>query len=492
RRVVDELARHSRLITAIADNSRKFADELGYSVDAEMNLCTRAREILRQFGLDPIDGSADEVARAVATSRIRDVLLGELLEWQLHVKFLGPRIKRNPNASDLPADSPILADRLARVIRSARQRCGGAYARWQDLLDRDDVPGLVAFAASPDGLSFRSLLANAVGWDLDQAQQHAACQSYLRAAIDRYPHDPWLHSGLADACSRLVPADHAEALRHHSAASALQPDSAYFHLMVATEYADLGSYDQAIAVYRKVISRFPVYGGYANLQMGNALSKKEDWSGAIAAFREAIRLLSEQQQSYLTSAYENLCAALIASGRPAEVDDVFREALRLKLMPDEPSGLASLGRALVTAGGPAEALRRSLAALRQNPAWAEDPRNHLRYNAARFAMNCVDGKGKDVPPPSERPAYLRQALDLLTAELVAIRKLAATDAAFVHRTVAYWLVDEDLQPARDPKVVERLPQDERDAWAKLWADVRDLRDRTRPPEVAPAPRAVNR
>jgi hypothetical protein len=68
RQVVDELARHTRLITAIAENSRIFADELGYSLYAQTNLCTRARENFRQFGLDPIDGPADEVARAVAAS----------------------------------------------------------------------------------------------------------------------------------------------------------------------------------------------------------------------------------------------------------------------------------------------------------------------------------------------------------------------------------------------------------------------------------------
>ena len=87
-----------------------------------------------------------------------------------------------------------------RVIRSARQLSGGAYARWQDLLDRHDVPGLVAFAASPDGLSFRSTLVGALGRDLQQAKEFAACRAYLRAAVDRYPHDAWLHHDLAVAC----------------------------------------------------------------------------------------------------------------------------------------------------------------------------------------------------------------------------------------------------------------------------------------------------
>jgi tetratricopeptide (TPR) repeat protein len=478
RRTVDDLARHTRLTTAAADNSRRFANELGGSGNPFQGLI-RSREIFRQFGLDPIDGPADEVARAIAASRIRDALLGELLRWHLHVKRLAPLIKRNPDDPDLPADAPVLADRLGRVIRSARQLSGGAYARWQGLLDRHDVPGLIAFAASPDGLSFRSPLVIAVGRDLLYAQEYRACRSYLRAAVDRYPYHPWLHSDLATVCESVDPPDYAEALRHSAAASALMPGSAWYHLMVGWQYDHLGAYDQAIAAYRKVMSMSAGYAGMANRSMGEALLKKRDWEGAIAAFRELIRLPPEgRAKTYLPSAYVNLGAALVAAGRPAEADDAFREALRLK--PDEPSWLASLGVALAAAGKPAEALRRTLAALRQNPAGAEDPRNYLRYNAACLAMNCADSKGTDVPPASERPAYRRQALELMTAELAAIRKLTVTDGAFVHQHMAHWLGDKDLESGRDPKAVERLPQDERAAWAKLWADVRALRDATAP------------
>jgi tetratricopeptide (TPR) repeat protein len=387
-----------------------------------------------------------------------------LLVW--HTRAVRFMQYRDP---ELPADASVIPDRLERVIRSARQLSGGTYARWQDLLDRHDVPGLVAFAASPDGLSFRSSLVGALDRDLIKANEFAACRAYLRAAVERYPHDAWLHFDLAFACKSVQPPDFAEALRHDSLASGLRPDCALFHLWVGGDYAELGSYDRAIAAYRKVVSLAPLgYDSVANLLIGNALSKKGDWAGAIPAFREAIRL-------GLPTAYLGLGAALIAAGREAEADDVSREALRLKLKPDEPSWLASLGRALATAGKPAEALRMTRANLGRNPAWAEDPRNSLRYSAACFAMNCADGKGTDAPPPSERPAYRRQALDLLTAELAAIRKLTVTDGAFVHQQMAHWLGDKYLASVRDPQAVERLPPEERAAWAKLWANVRELR-----------------
>jgi tetratricopeptide (TPR) repeat protein len=241
----------------------------------------------------------------------------------------------------------------------------------------------------------------------------------------------------------MAPPNHAEALRHDSAASVLQPDGAWFHLVVGKDYAELGAYDQAIAAYRKVISLSPFYTGFAQLWMGEALSKKKDWEAAIAALREAIRLLPERRaQMFLLSAYLALGAALAGAGRHAE------------------------------------ALKEVLTALHQDPDSAEDLRNHFRYNAACFAMNCADGKGMNTPAPEERTAYRKQALELLTAELAAIRKLTATDRAFVHRMMQHWLRDPDLASGRDPTAVERLPSDERDAWRKLWADVRELRDRS--------------
>ena len=45
----------------------------------------------------------------------------------------------------------------------------------------------------------------------------------------------------------------------------------------------------------------------------------------------------------------------------------------------------------------------------------------------------------------------------------------------------HWLRDPDLASGRDPTAVERLPPDEREAWRKLWADVRALRDATASP-----------
>jgi tetratricopeptide (TPR) repeat protein len=454
RQIVDDLARHTGLINAYANSVQKFADELGagfMSNSPHRDLRNRIRAALLQFGLDPIDGQADEVARAVAASRIRDAVLAMLLRWQHHANLdregFGPlagAIARQHHAN-LETET-LQSDRLGRVIRSTRQRCGGAYARWQDLLDRNDVPGLVAFAASPEAFSFQSTLFNNLGRDLVQANEFAACRTYLRAAVDRSPHDAWLQYDLARVCWQVQPPDYAEALRHDSAASVQRPDCAWFHLMVGHDYAELRSYDQAVAAYRKMSALSSFYSGLANLWTGHALLKKKDWDGANVALREAIRLLQDwRQQMMLPLAHLDLAMALAGAGRPSD------------------------------------ALQGILGVLRENPSWTEDPRTALRYNAACLAMNCADGKGAIALTPAKRPAYRKQALDLLVADLAAIRKLTDADRTFVRRMMQHWLGDGDLASVRDPKAVGQLPQEERDSWTKLWADVRDLRDRTARP-----------
>jgi serine/threonine-protein kinase len=443
RREVDEVARHARLISTCLDTQYKFADEVNSRVGtlkARALLADRHREALRQFGLDPVEGSADEVAQAIAGSRMRDALLGMLLEWYCHTAYLAGLQQKYPDkVPTLPAADPVVKERLWAVVRSSRRLCGGSYARWQELLDRKDVPGLVAFAASPEALTFRANLVNDLCRNLSDSGQPAAARALLRAAVDRYPHDIWLHHDLYVACMQLRPPDYAEALRHIAAASVLRPESGYFHVHIGDCCAGLGANERAAAAYRKAIALSPTQ-SYGYEQLGTVLAKLKDWDEAIAANREAIRLAPQYADTHL-----------------------------------------ALAVTLASAGRHAEALRVTLEALRQNSAWADEPRNQLRYCAACFAVNCADGLGTGTPPPAERPACRKQALEFLTADLATLGKLADTERALVHAGMRHWLADSDLASVRDPEALQRLPTQERAAWEKLWAGVRDLRDRTAPP-----------
>jgi tetratricopeptide (TPR) repeat protein len=247
-----------------------------------------------------------------------------------------------------------------------------------------------------------------------------------------------LHYDLFQVCRAMRPPDFPEALRHISAASVQRPRSALFHELVGDCYSALRSSDQAVAAYRKAIA-LGSNGYFAHGQLGNALLVTKDWDGAATAFREAMRIRSDEVR-----AHRGLVSALAGAGRHAE------------------------------------ALEAARVVFRQYPAWAEG--GYFRYDAACAAMNCADGKGVNAPPPAERPPYRKEALDYLTAELASYQKLAARDRTTVHQLMQHWLQDEDLTTVREPASIAALPPDERDAWNKLWADVRDLRGRTSPPE----------
>ena len=310
RAAASELERHTALICDCARSQRRFASQQLGGGDAGNRAAATAsierdREALRRFGLDPLNGPEDEVARAVADSRLRDSLLGILLRWQYH------------------SPDPDTKQRLGQVIRATRRVCGGAYARWQDLLDRNDVPGLVAFGASPDALALNSKLVSALGRDLSGYNQPDAGRTLLRAAVDRYPHDVWLHFDLALACMASQPPELQEALSHYSAASVQQPDSSFFLHYVGGMYNRLGALDQAEAAYRKGIALSPT-AAVLHRALGDVLDRKRNPDGAIASYREALRL-----DPNFTEAHVRLGMVLARSGDPDGAVAEFNEVIRL-------------------------------------------------------------------------------------------------------------------------------------------------------------------
>jgi tetratricopeptide (TPR) repeat protein len=406
REAVDELARHTRLIRDCVASQDTFANSLDGNNPLERRaaLCKDHGAAFARFGIDPLNGSAAEIARTIATSRLRDTLLGFLLEWYSHAARLSNVQKSRPSFDPgCPEAGPQARDRIWQAVRSALALSGGAYARWQDLLDRKDVPVLVAFAGTPEALTFRSQLINALGRDLQIARRYDACRALLRAAVARYPHDIWLHHDLAITAFVASPPDYLDALR--CSAAALRPDSFYFQLQMGECYQGLASYDHALECYRRALALKPE-SAYAHSQASRALY---------------------QQKKFV------------------------------------------------------EGLEFALEGLRLAPKAAENPRSFHRYTTACLAMKCADQTGAGDPSPERRAAYHKQGLELLTADLVAVRRILATDRAAVHRIMKTWIEDADFATVRAPKDLGRLPPDERGAWETLWSEVRDLLARSAEP-----------
>jgi hypothetical protein len=120
---------------------------------------------------------------------------------------------------------------------------------------------------------------------------------------------------------------------------------------------------------------------------------------------------------------------------------------------------------------------------------AGPPTGH-RYTAAWAAALAGCGKGQDATGLDEqsRAAFRHQALGWLRDELEAQRRLleAHPERGWgIAGGLQHWLHHPYFAGVREPDALGRLPEAERQAWQKLWADVADTLARaegTAPPE----------
>jgi hypothetical protein len=102
-----------------------------------------------------------------------------------------------------------------------------------------------------------------------------------------------------------------------------------------------------------------------------------------------------------------------------------------------------------------------------------------RYTAACAAALAVAGKGEGAAKldDKERARLRLQALDWLKIELAAWTKRAegpAEQRLRLRRALTHWRGNADLTGVRDKEALDKLPEAERQAWRKLWAEVDDL------------------
>jgi hypothetical protein len=115
--------------------------------------------------------------------------------------------------------------------------------------------------------------------------------------------------------------------------------------------------------------------------------------------------------------------------------------------------------------------------LEADPKLADDLKTGHRYNAACSAALAGTCKGDDDPPPEEaEKAKLRQqARDWLRADLVLRGQQleAGTDSARreVRAKLEHWKTDRDLAGVRDPEALDKLPDEEWQAWRAFWGEV---------------------
>lgn len=359
-----------------------------------------------------------------------------------------------------------------------------AHSGMGDVLqEKEQVDDAIAYhtkaiALEPKNANHHVGLGNAL---YRKGQRDAAIARY-RQAIDLAPQLAAGYSNLgAILCDKQ---DYSEAIACLRKAIDLQPMPSPAHYKtVARDHYNLGlalygmdQVDEAIASWRTVIALDAEYAeAYCNLgeafraqgrfaeflaavQRGHELgTKKRDWPYPSGAWvREAERLANLEAQ---------LPALLKGEFQPRDT------AQRLEL-----AGVCQVKKLHRTTAG------LYAAAFDDRPQLADDLNAAHRYNAARSA--ALAGRGEDPAQldDMERMRLRQQARAWLRADLALWTRQSETGRpaarAAVQQTMKRWQQSTDLAGLRDPAALGKLPLEEQNACAQLWADVAALLKKT--------------
>ena len=307
----------------------------------------------------------------------------------------------------------------------------------------------------------------------DQGRYKEAETAY-REAIRLLPTFVTSHSNLGNALSHQ--GRHKEAEAAYRQAIRLEPEYHLPHHNLGCDLNVQGRHREAESELREAIRLKPDFPN-AHYILGSVLNSQGRFTEAAAAFRRGHELGSRQPGWRYPSAemlrqaerFAALDARLpeLRSGKSRPVTSA--EALEVVALCQLPC------RKLHAA-----AARFAADAFAAEPAVAEDLAKAVRYNAACSAALAGCGKGEDAGglDDEERARLRGQAREWLMADLAAWRKRLeggkAEDRKLVQGQMEHWQKDEDFAGVRGDEALAKLPEGERAAWRKLWADVDGL------------------
>jgi len=422
----------------------------------------------------PLDATdPEEMAAWVRASAVRERLVQALDSWVY--------LKRDANikeGADLLREAAQLAD-------PNKWRIG-----LRKLSASDDRKGLEKLAEQNDVLEQPPQALAGLGLALLQARDKAVAVKTLRDGQQRHPSDFGINVLLAAVLDRGTPSEREEAIGFHRAALAIRPRNPRLHDALGNLLFMQGKPDEAAVEYQLAFKLDPKYADAHN-NLGNVLAmqgkldeaqgKPDEAQGkpdeAEAEYRLAIKL----DPNYAIAHY-NFGVLLDDQDKLDEAAVEYRAAIERH--PKEPLVRYNLGVRLAGLGKLDEAAKEYDAAVSlyaeafaQKPALAADPASGDRYYAACAAVlaGCDQGVGTVKTDEKERGRWRKQALDWLRADLILWTKkigfggMEDRDAA--RQALQDWQTDPALAGVRDQDALAKLPEDEQDAWRKLWADV---------------------
>jgi serine/threonine-protein kinase len=299
-----------------------------------------------------------------------------------------------------------------------------------------------------------------LGWTLVRLGRLDQAEAEFRKALDYNSKNAWAHNNLGYVLAQRGQFD--EALAHDDEAVRLQPDLPYAHVNRAVVLLRKQRPAEAEAAARKATEVDAELAlGYNFL--GLALQAQGKFDDALAAYQTALKkdpAYTEARNNMRSLALDRRLPQVL-SGQDKPTDAELIEFARLCIGKKRYSHAAQFFEAAFAA----------------QPRLAEDLRSFDRYNAACAAAQAAGGSGGDATrlDDAERARLRGQALGWLRADLGLWAKQleAGTPEArkAVREQLQNWRRDTDLAGLRDAAALAKLPEVEREACLKLWADV---------------------
>ncbi len=302
--------------------------------------------------------------------------------------------------------------------------------------------------------------------DLQGKPDEAAAE--YRRAIDLDPKNVFAHNNLGKVLEEQGKLE--EAAAEYRRATDLDPKGALAHNGLGSVLDEQGKLEEAATECRLAIDLDPRY-AFPHVNLGNVLDDQGKPDAAAAEYRRAIDIDPKD-----AVAHTNLGLILEKQGKPDEAAAEHRRAIDI----DPKNALAHINLcALLHKQGKFDESISSWQRVIELPPPRDSPRPNWHidavYDAACAASLGAAGKGVDSGLDDKERARLRsQALDWLRIDLNAWdkrRRDGPKAGPEIQKTLQDWQKDSDLAGVRDADALAKLPEAEREAWRKLWADV---------------------
>jgi hypothetical protein len=208
----------------------------------------------------------------------------------------------------------------------------------------------------------------------------------------------------------------------------------------------------------------------AHINLGSTLKRQGKFTEALDALRRGHELGSK------TPGWRHPSALWVRQAeRRVELDAKLPAFLQGDAKPKDAVEQIELAQVCKFKRWHAAAARFCADAFTAKPDLVRDLNAGHRYNAALVAALAGCGRCEDrvKPDAAEQVRLRRQALAWLRDDLAAWAKIAdggkPTEKALVKQKMDQWRSDPDLAGVRDKEALDKLPDDERKDWQKLWA-----------------------